>query len=187
MQTHKIFFSLVLALCIHLHCDFVYGLNTDSLRKCVQEVYSSQVGVRELTGKNDGPEVKQYLASVKLKEGFAWCAAFVNYCLESCSIKTPKSGWVPSWLIKERIIYNSKQIYVAGNYTKPLRGDLIFLYNKEMGRPAHIGFVDEWGDEYVKTVEGNTNTAGGREGNGVYRKIRPIRTIYAVVDIISQF
>ncbi|HWK59160.1 MAG TPA: hypothetical protein VNQ80_17590 [Parapedobacter sp.] len=38
-------------------------------------------------------------------------------------------------------------------------------------RIGNVGFVDEWGiGSYFITVEGNTNEAGNREGDGVYRK-----------------
>lgn len=46
---------------------------------------------------------------------------------------------------------------------------------------AHVGFIDAWPDgDYVITVEGNTNMAGSREGDGVYRKRRPKQSIYQV-------
>src|SRR6476661_4335715 len=55
--------------------------NTDkikrhSLVKRIQEIYTSQIGVREKKV-NSGPEVEKYLAYVGLKKGNPWCAAFV--------------------------------------------------------------------------------------------------------------
>ncbi|PWG78593.1 hypothetical protein DDR33_21770, partial [Pararcticibacter amylolyticus] len=66
----------------------------------------------------------------------------------------------------------------------PSRGDVFGIYFPEKGRIAHVGFVDDWGDKYVVTVEGNTNEAGSREGDGVYRKRRFISCIYKVVKYL---
>jgi len=51
---------------------------------------------------------------------------------------------------------------------------------------AHVGFVDQWQSKYVITVEGNTNEAGSREGDGVYRKRRPIKSIYIVANYTDK-
>lgn len=40
-----------------------------------KEIAISQIGTKELTGNNDGPEIKKYLNSVGLGEGNPYCAA----------------------------------------------------------------------------------------------------------------
>jgi len=52
-------------------------------------------------------------------------------------------------------------------------------------RIAHVGFIHAQEGDYYITVEGNTNQAGSREGDGVYKKRRPKRTIYKVADYIT--
>jgi hypothetical protein len=136
--------------------------------ECVREIYTSQIGVREATGRNDGVDVEKYLASVKLGPGYAWCAAFVNWTLKECGYKTANSGWSPDWFPITRIV------------SDPRAGDVFGIYFPDKKRIAHVGFIDDWGDTRVKTVEGNTNGAGSREGNGVYRKIRLNSQIYRV-------
>lgn len=54
------------------------------------------------------------------------------------------------------------------------------IWFQKLGRIAHVGFIHEWGCEWVVTVEGNTNDAGSREGDGVYMKRRINRQIYKV-------
>lgn len=49
-----------------------------------------------------------------------------------------------------------------------------------------VGFVDQWQNKYVITVEGNTNEAGNREGDGVYRKRRTIKSIYVAANYIHK-
>ena len=67
----------------------------------------------------------------------------------------------------------------------PTTGDVFGLYFPEKGRIAHVGFIDEWKDPWVITVEGNTNVLGGREGDGVYRKRRLVRSIYKVARYVN--
>lgn len=47
-------------------------------------------------------------------------------------------------------------------------GDIFYVYYPNMGRVAHVGIVEREGD-FIVTIEGNTNTTGARQGNGVYR------------------
>ena len=67
----------------------------------------------------------------------------------------------------------------------PRAGDVFGIYFPEKKRIAHVGFIDQWDENWLITVEGNTNSSGDREGDGVYRKRRPIRSIYRVARYIN--
>lgn len=149
---------------------------------CIQRTYNSQIGVYEATGKNDGPQVEEYLSSVGRKKGDAWCAAFVHWVLSRCDVNDiPFSGWSPSWFTKN-VIYKRGG---KSNQT-PQTGDVFGLYFLNLKRVAHVGFIDRWtdGSDYCITVEGNTSDANTgnatREGGGVYKKRRLKRQIYIV-------
>lgn len=162
-----------------------------SSREQLQQVYRSQVGVKEQGGANRGEQVEQYLASVGLGPGYAWCAAFVSWCLQQVDVEHPKSAWVPSYARKQRLIYQRGKFI----YRMPQTGDVFLIWYSRLNRPAHIGFVDQWHSAgharpgrhsaWVITVEGNTNEDGSREGDGVYRKRRLQRQIWAVADFID--
>lgn len=156
-----------------------------SIRQCVADHYTAAIGVREATGHNDGKEVRAYLHSVKLDEGFAWCAAFVNYTLSQCGSITAQSGWSPAWFPPQRLVFSSRGFGLNDPGTLPQRGDVFGIYFPSKGRIAHVGFIDQWNATKVITVEGNTNNAGSREGDGVYRKIRLTKQIHAVSNWIS--
>ena len=82
----------------------------------------------------------------------------------------------------------SPQAQVGGKFCThvvPATGDVFGLYFPEKGRIAHVGFIDEWNDPWVITVEGNTNVLGGREGDGVYRKRRLVRTVDRVARYVN--
>lgn len=151
--------------------------NEASQKDCVKSFYDSQVGIME-TGNNTGVEVDQYLLSVNAKPGAPWCAAYVNYCLERCGIKTVKSAWSPAWFPKSKTIYTKGS---ANNQT-PQQADVFGIYFKNLNRIAHVGFIDQWPRDSKNfiTNEGNTNEAGSREGKWVLRKYRPKTAAYKV-------
>lgn len=147
-------------------------------RECLKTTYDSQVGIRELSGNNDGKEVEMYLKSAGLGKGYPWCASFVYWTFTQCGdtldIRYP--AWVPSYFPENKLIY------VRGEFSKrsPLEGDLIGIWFNSKNRLAHIGFYDGENGDFILTVEGNTNEAGSREGDGVYRKRRIKRQIHSI-------
>ncbi|WP_460444297.1 CHAP domain-containing protein, partial [Amycolatopsis magusensis] len=151
-------------------------------RDGVAATYLSQLGVREATGRNDGREVEKYLRSAGLGKGYAWCGAFVNWCLRQNGCPTPSGpAWAPSWFPAKRLVYAWGKPIGKG----PSTGDVFGIWFANLKRIGHVGYVHEWGDSSVITVEGNTNEAGSREGDGVYRKRRLKRSIYRVSNWID--
>lgn len=145
------------------------------IREKVARTYSSQIGVREKTNNNDGKSVEMYLASAGLSKGQPWCAAFVTWTFKTAGVKAVISGYSPDWFPKNKVILkNQKGI-------TPNKADVFGIWFANKGRVAHVGFIDSWGDDsYCITVEGNTNEAGSREGDGCYRKRRLKKQIYVV-------
>ena len=79
-------------------------LGSNSIRNKVQQIYTSQIGVRE-KGLNTGPEVEQYLRYVRLSKGNPWCAAFVCWVLGEAGVSNPRSGWSPDLFGERRVIW----------------------------------------------------------------------------------
>lgn len=69
---------------------------------------------------------------------------------------------------------------------QPNIGDVFGIYFPDNKRIAHAGFIDQWDGTWLITVEGNTTISGSREGDGVYRKRRPVKSIYQVAGYIPQ-
>lgn len=134
----------------------------------------SQVGVREATGKNDGPAVEQYLAYTGNQKGEAWCASFVSWVFGQAGYASPRTAWSPSLFPKARLVALGKPAMVFG------------IYFPDKGRIAHAGIVEKVKDAWVTTIEGNTNMAGSRDGDGVYRKLRHTKTISCYADWINM-
>ena len=152
---------------------------TCEVRESVEDMYMSFLHVRELTGHNDGKEVELFLASAGLGKGYAWCAAYPTYIYKQHDLPVPKSpAWSPSWFPNSKVIPKEQA----------QKGDIMGIYFKSKKRIAHVGFIHKWppGKQYCITVEGNTNGAGSREGDGVYVKRRLKRQVYKVANWIDR-
>lgn len=177
MATNNLRYINILFIAVCLSTAFAHA-SADSARSDVAEIYHSQIGIRELTGRNDGREVEMYLRTCGLPKGNPWCAAFVTWVFQQAGVKTVVSAWSPAWFPPDKTIYTRG---AKANKT-PQMADVFGIWFANKKRVAHVGFIDEWppGSSYCITVEGNTNEAGSREGDGVYRKRRLKTQIYQV-------
>lgn len=142
----------------------------------VKDSYTSQIGVREATGHNDGKDVEKYLRATGLGKGYPWCAAFVRWNFDQSDVKTTITAWAPSAHNAKYIIYKSLRFN-----TEPRQGDVVTFWYPNLGRIGHTGFFDyRVNDRVYESVEGNTNGQGSREGNGVYRKRRSFKATYTI-------
>lgn len=144
---------------------FIPGYLSGGTRDCLKSVYTSQIGIHEEGGINSGPEVLAYIRTTGLNQPVPWCASFLSWCFRLCGVNSPHSAWSPDWFPADHIINPSIEI--------PQSGDVFGIFFRDKGRIAHVGFIDQWTKgSYFISVEGNTNVAGSREGDGVYRKRR---------------
>jgi len=59
-----------------------------------------------------------------------------------------------------------------------VRSGLVYgIYFPELRRIGHCGILERVQGDFVIGIEGNTNVAGSREGDGVYRRMRHKRSI----------
>ena len=140
----------------------------DLLRQQTDQILmiaARQLSVREATGGNDGKQVEAYLNYVGFKKGDPWCAAFVSWVFKEAGYDQPKTAWSPD-LFPAR--YCVKKV---------IPGLVLGIYFKELGRIGHCGIVTATRHNWVESIEGNTNVMGSREGDGVYRKLRHVKTI----------
>lgn len=146
----------------------------------------SQVGVKEVGGNNNGPQIRKYQAATSLKpSSWPWCAAFTAWIIQqwlkdkrnvewlNLSNLTPEQ-WRPktaaafgylSWA-KDRPTTTK----VLTPKAKPQVGDFaVFDF-------SHIGIISKVNSNgSFQCVEGNTNGRGTRDstsGDGVWLKTR---------------
>lgn len=108
---------------------------------------SSQIGVRELTGHNDGKDIAKYRNGIS--NGAPWCASFVSWCYKGNDV----FGYQPSvsgimMATKQKGLYAQK-----GAYT-PKAGDVMIQKNGV----SHTGIVESVdSDGTIHTIEGNAS------------------------------
>ena len=127
-----------------------------------------EIGVRE-TGPNAGKRVDGYNRYVGVRNA-PWCASFVSWCFGQAGYREPRTAWSPALFPNGRIVKNGFSGLVFG------------IYFPELKRIGHCGFVEMVRGEWVQTIEGNTSPDGGREGIGVFRRLRHKRTICKYAD-----
>lgn len=118
------------------------------------------------------------LRHVNLGKGNPWCAASVRTGYDSAGIKTTINGAAAS-------VDNPKnRAYYKGVFLdKPLPGDAwtIWFPKLDGGRIGHCGFYDARLNQMTLiTYEGNTNSQNSRDGDGFYKRFRPIATIHSI-------
>lgn len=133
-----------------------------------------EIGVREKTGNNDGEKVEAYLAYVHLKKGQPWCSAYVSWLFAQVGLAQPRSGWSPDLFPASRLARSA------------LPGNVLGIYFAANHRIAHVGLITGVNGDWISSVEGNTNVNGSREGDGVYKKKRHVKTIYRMADWIIR-
>jgi hypothetical protein len=135
-------------------------------------------GAKERVEENHGPDIKRFLASVGLAQGYPWCAAFVSYCLDVASAEMPtvRSALAQDFITDRSI--DAKKV-MRGQVSLP--SGTIFVMKKGETRFGHTGFVLlKWSGETGITIEGNTGVGlegqSERDGQGVWIRQRQIYT-----------
>lgn len=122
--------------------------------------------VKEATGANDGRWVEAIQRTTGNKRGDPWCASFVSFVLDiAYRGKSP----LPTTASCDEILRWAR----ANNrlVKEPEPGD-VFLVMKSADDAVHTGFVMLTREQTVFTAEGNTNSAGSRDGWGVFARER---------------
>lgn len=170
------------------------------LRTDLLDVANSQIGVRELTGRNDGKQVELYQASVKIPKGSAWCVAFVVWCHLQLNpdFSLPITGWSPA-LFRRNVVY--RRDHKRFREWIPRGGECFGKYYSSKKRVAHVGIIESKWSKHLHTIEGNTSLIGAilkqmklttverdkmdRNGIWVAKKIRKMDDVYIASDHVG--
>lgn len=159
--------------------------------------------VREVGGMNRGPDVEKYQKTVGLAAGSPWCAAFVAWCVTQSKGQVTPPGWCSGSAITQW--HRGTRKMLPEGFTTPekvdfqskVRPGMIWVRAKDgAGAVAarkgtwvqgHTGIVVAVDAEGFHTVEGNTNGAGSREGDGVYSKLHKWSYATDIVRTVGWF
>jgi hypothetical protein len=147
------------------------------------ELARKEVGVREKPrNSNRGKRVQEFQAATWLNgTGWPWCAAFICWlCREagmpdSARPKTASAYDFERWARKKT---SPAKLIKPASKSRIQTGDIVvFTF-------SHIGLaVDDQDGGIVRTIEGNTDAAGSREGGGVYAKTRRVSQIRSIIRL----
>lgn len=163
-----------------------YELEADSeLLKLSEKVMLSNVGVKEETGRNDGPKIAEILKSVDINSPAPYCQAHIYYCFdEARKFILRMCGRIVKIPIPKSAIAQSSFNYAKkkGNRTKyePQINDLL-VWKHSNSWTGHVERVVEVLPKgWVITVGANTNNGkkgSQREGNGIFIRKRNVKHI----------
>jgi len=148
-------------------------MNEQNCRRRLVQLAVAEIGVREKTNRNDGKRVEEYLSVVNLRKGQPYCSAFISWLFAREGFTKPRTGWSPDLFPQARLARSA------------LPANIIGIYFPGMKRIAHTGMIEKMIGSWCQTVEANTSLTGSRSGDGVYRKLRHLRTIYRISDWVS--
>lgn len=162
----------------------------------IADVAARYVGIAFETSKNQGPHLAEFWQKTNYQEGIKnrepWCCAFTVFCIQTADaettdfnlVKPPKMAACSTFMEWARDPKNGCTVFGPDSAMKPRKGDVVCY----LPRLSHIGVVaeDYAGDGFIRTIEGNTNAEGAREGDGVYRKQRRLNFAGSFVRLPSE-
>ena len=121
---------------------------------------------REVGGPNRGPWVRLYTGGHE-GEQWAWCAGFVSFVLKQAAdlmgTPMPLAGSIGCDQLASQA--KAKNLFLAEQQRRErLSPGSLFLVRKSPTDWTHTGIVAEVHPEFFRTIEGNTNDDGVREG-----------------------
>jgi hypothetical protein len=158
--------------------------NMKTLSQHIVDVAAGEVGVKEIGTSNRGKRVQEYQAATNLGgTGWAWCAAFICWCVREATHR---------WETERQTMVTFKRPQTAAAYgfdEWSLRQDKSTKTRRShTGEP--IGIASLLSTSHVvlavsapdkngnfRTIEGNTNAVGSRDGGQVARRTRNIRDV----------
>jgi len=159
----------------------------DQLIQKLLVLATHEVGVKEEGGNNCGPRIREYqMATWLIPSPWPWCAALACWLLREwlrnadvmMALNFSTQDMAEQWRCKDASAFGwekwakKRGLQVLPETELAKAGDFMVF---DM---SHIGLVIanqqgfETGKDLVYTIEGNTGSGGGRDGDGVWPKKR---------------
>ena len=140
------------------------------------EIGRAEVGVKEIGNSNRGTRVDEYQRADLLPGvGYSWCASFEAWrMLMALGRELCDAVWLRSASCDELLQWGRREKIVSD---APAPGSM-GLVMASKNDATHVFHADEVLPDAVISIEGNTNTDGSRNGNGVYRRRRVLSSRY---------
>jgi len=143
------------------------------------------LGVQEQpAGSNWGKFVQTYLNFVGIQSPAPWCCAFLVYRVHQAAKEiglqpiVPKTGYVQNlylWAKANHLVEDT-----------PAPGLAFVEWSPSLNRYAHTGLIAEVKGNQFRTVEGNSNSNGSRDGECVASNWRTWGPAYKAIHLEEQ-
>lgn len=150
------------------------------------QIAETQLGTQEDAKHGNGGEaIRKYQAATNLDgQGWPWCAAFVDWCMEVFFARHPEYvRYVrPTTAAAFGLIdWGREQNCLVFQPTtrEPMRGDLVVYSFSHCGIVADV----DPSEPVFHAIEGNSNTDGGRDGYEVVRHARNFSSVNRFVRL----
>ena len=158
-----------------------------TLRRKIQLLAQTQVGVEEIGATNCGVMVNDYKSATWLDSThpFPWCAAFVCWLFRQSmeggdyTFIRPKTA--SAWDFERWCLRQDRSVLLKKPWSGiALPGDVVIY------KFSHIGIIESVSKDKqtIFTIEGNTNDEGEREGGAVLRKERKASSVRSVIRVM---
>ena len=158
-----------------------------SFNQILVAIAKAEVGVREIpANSNTGTRICAYQAATWLKGTyFPYCAAFICWVVKQAIIEHERGTG-------KKITFKRPQTAAAYGFDEwslaqdastttyvkyPLKPKSVGIFS--LNHSSHCGLAISAPDSggFFKTVEGNTDASGSREGGGVYTRLRHVSDV----------
>jgi hypothetical protein len=153
--------------------------------KTLSEISKEYLHVREIGGNNISFNDQDFERDMKLigwRSGWAYCVFFGKLCTfrfvskyDSTQIRELMSCFKPLVIVTFR---NFQKIGLAS--FEPTKNSLAVWQNFKDGKgqsTGHLGVVVHYDKKKIRTIDGNTNIKGSREGDGVFDRTRTVNWV----------
>jgi len=119
---------------------------------------AADFGGKNKNGYGNYTEYNRAFGKIGGSYGYAWCAAFVSWCLEEADAEQSAAGLFASCTLWVEALQKSGQYSTRSSGYQPKTGDLIFFRSAGVSRASdHVGLVRYVKGGRVYTVEGNSS------------------------------
>lgn len=136
----------------------------------------SKIGFREIKGNMGFEDIPfdNQMRQNNFQNGFAWCMIFIRACFtvptfsgKSKVLPAVEKAFTPGAVKSYYNAASMRDSFYARNGDDPKVGDIIIWQNYKNGKAhwtGHAALIVKVNGAIVETIEGNTNSQGGREG-----------------------
>jgi hypothetical protein len=153
--------------------------------KPLAEIAAQYIGIKEIPNNMgwDNKEFERKMIDVGWTLGWAYCALFAKLCTLEFLAQFDSAKFLqtdvlsPLFSPMATVSYNR---FKKAGYTAEMPGlnTLVVWQHYENGEPqptGHMAILKSFENGNLNTIDGNTNLAGSREGDGIYEKNRTLK------------